>query len=316
MEVYTIVITILLAGALLYYFVTDPLSFLFFMLLLGILFYVLVYFGFLDVQSQPTELDINYTPRPVPQGGAPQPGREIRTPLQEVFYIADNIFTYDQAPNVCKAYGGDIATYDQVEDAYNRGAEWCGYGWTAGGLALFPTQEETWRKLQLEVDPAKRIACGRPGVNGGYFDPAIKFGVNCYGIRPEKPKGANDADKQIASAVARFKRMLDKLSVYPFSGQDWSEYTGISQTIVNAESDIRGLGADIKKGGQTLERSVSDVGGGIVEGTGTTINSVASLVSDAGKNLIEGVGSFGQTLYKSVGRYRPPPSQESNPTSS
>jgi hypothetical protein len=232
MEVYTIVITILLAGALLYYFVTDPLSFLFFMLLLGILFYVLVYFGFLDVQRQPTELDVNYTPTPVPKGGAPQPGREIRTPLQEVFYIADNIFTYDQAPNVCKAYGGDIATYDQVEDAYNRGAEWCGYGWTAGGLALFPTQEETWRKLQLEVDPAKRIACGRPGVNGGYFDnPELRYGVTCYGSKPSKENhdvvGALTATPTSPDAlefdkkVAEFKLDADTIGIMPFNTNKW-----------------------------------------------------------------------------------------------
>jgi hypothetical protein len=64
-----------------------------------------------------------------------------------------------------------LASLEQVIEAYNSGAEWCGYGWTAGGMALYPTQKKTWEELQREVDPGKRTACGRPGVNGGYFDP-------------------------------------------------------------------------------------------------------------------------------------------------
>ena len=29
--------------------------------------------------------------------------------------------------------------------------------------------------------------CGNPGINGGYFaNPDLKFGVNCYGIKPKK----------------------------------------------------------------------------------------------------------------------------------
>jgi hypothetical protein len=318
MEALTVFIGILFLGIVLYFFVSDPISFLFFALLVSVLVYVLVYYGFVTADAKPNELDVNYYPRPIPSGSsangvAPQGARAA---LNEVFYVANNIFTYDQAPAVCKAYGGELADYSQVEDAYNRGAEWCGYGWTAGGVALFPTQESTWRKLQLEVDPAKRIACGRPGINGGYFDPATKFGVNCYGIRPEKGKKGQDMDKAFAAAVARIKGMLDKLNVYPFSKADWSEYSGVSKAIISAEADIRGLGSEIKKGGSTLQQSVGEVGRETVQGTGQAVVSVGGLVTDAGTSILRGIGDIGQEIGKgfgAIGRVRGAATEENPP---
>ena len=43
---------------------------------------------------------------------------------REVFNISNNNYTYEEAQAVCKAYGAELATYDQIEDAYNKGAEW------------------------------------------------------------------------------------------------------------------------------------------------------------------------------------------------
>ena len=42
-------------------------------------------------------------------------------------------------------------------------------------------------KLKSKSKCSKSVNnCGRPGVNGGYFDnPNIKFGVNCYGQKPD-----------------------------------------------------------------------------------------------------------------------------------
>ena len=321
MEALAVFIGIIFLGIVLYFFVSDPISFLFFALLMGVLVYVLVYYGFVTADKKPSELDVNYYPRPVPSGSSVNGngggnGGGARAALNEVFYVANNIFTYDQAPAVCKAYGGEIADYSQVEDAYNRGAEWCGYGWTAGGVALFPTQESTWRKLQLEVDPSKRISCGRPGINGGYFDPATKFGVNCYGIRPKKQAGGQDMDKAFAAAVARIKGMLDKLNVYPFSKADWSEYSGVSKAIISAEADIRGLGSEIKKGGGTLQQSVGEVGRETVQGTGQAVVSAGSLVTGAGASILRGIGDIGQEIGKgfgAIGRVRGTRSEENPP---
>ena len=147
----------------------------------------------------------------------------------EVFHINDQVFTYDEALAVCGAYGGELATLEQIMEAYSKGAEWCGYGWSVGGMALYPTQLETWKRLQQEVDPGKRTFCGRPGVNGGYFDPATKFGVNCFGFKPEgqftppAPVPGVDMTKY-NSMVERFKRMLKTLTLDPYSRNEWSKY--------------------------------------------------------------------------------------------
>jgi hypothetical protein len=132
---------------------------------------------------------------------------------------------------VCAAYGADLASYDQVNEAYSGGAEWCGYGWTQGGMALFPTQQDTWDALQGEADIAKRTGCGRPGVNGGYFNPATKFGVNCYGVKPKDsgtskyptPLPGTDSG-QFNQMVNKFRSMLTKMTVSPFNRTGWSEW--------------------------------------------------------------------------------------------
>jgi hypothetical protein len=105
---------------------------------------------------------------------------------QEVFNINDNLYTYSDAQDICKSYGARLATYDDIEKAYQDGAEWCSYGWSDGQMAYFPTQKATWQKLQ--ANPKFKNNCGRPGVNGGYMgNPNLRFGVNCYGVKP-KPK--------------------------------------------------------------------------------------------------------------------------------
>ena len=148
----------------------------------------------------------------------------------EVFHIYDQAFTYDEAPAVCGAYGAELATLEQIMDSYAKGAEWCGYGWSAGGMALYPTQKETWDRLQQEVDPGKRTFCGRPGVNGGYFDPATKFGVNCFGFKPAgkfnppAPVPGMDMAKY-NSMVERFKRMIKIITLDPYSRNEWSKYS-------------------------------------------------------------------------------------------
>ena len=156
----------------------------------------------------------------------------------EVFNIANNLYTYDDAQAVCSAYGARLATYDEVEDAYQKGGEWCNYGWSDGQMAYFPTQKATWEKLQK--NPDKKNSCGRPGVNGGYMsNPYIKFGVNCYGKKPD-PKADDltkmNANKDVIVPKTADEELLDKkvqfwkdnadklLNVNSFNRDKWSEY--------------------------------------------------------------------------------------------
>jgi hypothetical protein len=100
--------------------------------------------------------------------------------------VSNNLYSYTDANAICKSYGAKLASYDDVENAYNNGAEWCAYGWSENQMAYFPTQKKTWNELQK--NPKHKNDCGRPGVNGGYIgNPEFKFGVNCYGVKP-KPK--------------------------------------------------------------------------------------------------------------------------------
>jgi hypothetical protein len=225
---------------------TDPISFFVIVLLLATLGFILFYFGFIQIKKKQNELDITYTTVPTPEGTPSEssalPSSEIKPRSlggPEVFHIADNVFTYDEARAVCKAYNAELASYSQIEQAYNSGAEWCGYGWSEGSLALFPTQESTWEKLQKEQDPAKRIECGRPGINGGYFDASTKFGVNCYGVKPTQK--ISDA-KQMAAEDASFKRLVgqiqdrvDKLLVSPFNAREWSGASISYSPMVSAQ---------------------------------------------------------------------------------
>jgi hypothetical protein len=102
---------------------------------------------------------------------------------REVFHIANQDYTFEQAKCKCESYNAKLASYDQLVDAYNDGAEWCTYGWSSGQKAYYPTQKCNWEKK----GPEDKLKCGNPGLNGGFFaDPSLKFGVNCYG---KKPKG-------------------------------------------------------------------------------------------------------------------------------
>jgi hypothetical protein len=125
----------------------------------------------------------------------------------EVYNISNNLYSYEDAQAACKSLGARLATYNEIEDAYNNGAEWTSYGWSEGQHAYFPTQKATWESLQKVKGHEHDL--GRPGVNGGYFDnPEIKFGANCYGVKPP----ISDADKALMEAK--------KNRIYPQSPED------------------------------------------------------------------------------------------------
>jgi hypothetical protein len=212
--------------------------------LMGLIVTVLFYYGFIDLErilgvKKETKTE------PAAPAGIPRGGPLVGS---EVFHIAPNQFTYDEAPAVCAAYGAELATLEQIIEAFNQGAEWCGYGWSAGGMALYPTQKKTWDELQREVDPGKRTACGRPGVNGGYFDPMLKFGVNCFGFKPPgeftPPAPLPGVDRtKFNEMVNRFREMLKTLELSPFSRNEWSGYDSniVNKTWTKGQKYIEGF---------------------------------------------------------------------------
>ena len=163
---------------------------------------------------------------------------KIQVEYDEVFNISNNLYTYDDAKAICKSYGARIANYNDIEQAYSSGGEWCNYGWSDGQMAFFPTQKKTWDKLQ--TNEKTKHNCGRPGINGGYIEnPYIKFGVNCFGKKPP----ANDTELNMMNAKqnqivpkTEDEILLDKkvefwkenskklLQINSFNLNQWSEY--------------------------------------------------------------------------------------------
>lgn len=157
----------------------------------------------------------------LPPGGSPQ-----------VFNVSKNKFTFYDAEPLCRALGAELATYEQVKQAWERGADWCNYGWVKGQMAVYPTQNDTWEKLQAGPEE-QRLACGKPGLNGGYFDnPELRFGVNCYGSKPSQSrhdatqiaKGTPQSPGELAfdKKVAAYRSESDSIGILPFSSNKWS----------------------------------------------------------------------------------------------
>jgi hypothetical protein len=178
-----------------------------------------------DYDSAPIESKYTEDVKPtvgkvVPEEGGP-----------EVYNISKNTFTYNDAEPLCKALGAELATYDQVKEAWSKGADWCNYGWTKGQMAVYPTSNETYDTLQKGT-AEQQLACGRPGLNGGYFDnPELRFGVNCYGPKP--PQNKHDQVQAVLSTpvspeehefdkkVAEFKEKAESIGILPFNKHTW-----------------------------------------------------------------------------------------------
>jgi hypothetical protein len=166
-----------------------------------------------------------YQPAPVP---------EIRFKKQ-VFNIPGNYYNYTNAKALCQAYGANLATYKQIEDSYKSGGEWCNYGWSAGQMALFPTQQKTFDTLQNIK--GHENDCGRPGINGGYMiNPQLRFGVNCYGNKPKitseeeelmkttTPYPETAEDIAFQKRVDYWKNKVDDILVSPFNYNTWGSF--------------------------------------------------------------------------------------------
>jgi len=152
---------------------------------------------------------------------------------KEVFSISSNKYTYYDAEPLCKALGAELATYDQVKQAWANGADWCNYGWIKGQMAVYPTSQTTYKKLQ-KGPPEQRLSCGRPGLNGGHFDnPELRFGATCFGVKPPQ----NKHDEKVAAIgipvspdaiefdkkVAQFKGEAENVGILPFNTKVWND---------------------------------------------------------------------------------------------
>lgn len=171
----------------------------------------------LFLYEKPIEKPINEKPKPIKKN--------------EVFNIDNNDFTYKEAQLLCEALGCKLATYGQLIDAYNNGANWCNYGWSADGLALFPIQPKFYD--QIQNDSQLKNKCGKPGINGGFFkNKNLKFGVNCYGPKPDpidsrivySSDNSCNVDKRIIDEYEKRLKSGD-IDVRSFNRNKWSDFS-------------------------------------------------------------------------------------------
>lgn len=157
----------------------------------------------------------------------------------EVFNVSENIYGYQEAEAVCKAFGSKVATYDQIVEAASKGANWCNYGWSADQRILYPVQKSVWQSMLNNYGGAKG-ACGKTwppefaavnfGVQGGYEpNPNMQYGVNCYGVKSAplahesvKQKMMSDKDIAIQNEVARLLANRNNMTILPFNQEVWS----------------------------------------------------------------------------------------------
>jgi hypothetical protein len=182
--------------------------------------------------------NIPTAPPSPPQDHEPRSGMDkvvdkLLPPAKEVFNVSKNNYSYYDAAPLCKALGAELATYDQVKEAWQQGADWCNYGWVKGQMAVYPTQKSSYEELQEGPEDQKGV-CGKPGLNGGFFDnPELKFGVTCVGKKPSQSQ--HDANAIAAGStrpltasgiefekkVMRFKEGSESLGILPFNKDHW-----------------------------------------------------------------------------------------------
>lgn len=153
--------------------------------------------------------------------------------VEEVYHIPKNIYTFDDAKALCKAFDSRLATVEEMQEAKEKGAEWCSYGWTDGQMALYPTQMDTWKNYQ-KIDGHEHD-CGRPGLNGGYIkNPNVRFGVNCYGSKPrirpeeqsklgESPYPLSQEEKETDKRVEFYKKHIPDIMLSPHNYDNWAQ---------------------------------------------------------------------------------------------
>ncbi len=183
----------------------------------------------IDIKVQKEEDGPSIVPTPAPP---PPPVPELRGEKQ-VFHIPGNLYGYEDSKAICKAYGARLASYDEIEDAYEKGADWCSFGWSEGQMAFYPTQMAKYNELQ-EI-PGHEHDCGRPGINGGFIaNPNVRFGINCYGDKPQITKAEvvamqetplyppSRSELEFEESVRAWKRRLRDINVSPFNHDNWS----------------------------------------------------------------------------------------------
>jgi hypothetical protein len=103
----------------------------------------------------------------------------------EVFNVGEYKYTQPEAYEVCASLGASLATAEQVQEAYNNGAEWCAWGHTTTD-PMYPMQRvrqgcaEGKGMIRIFNFNANNITDSWLKSGGG------KLAATCYGIKPPR----------------------------------------------------------------------------------------------------------------------------------
>lgn len=128
---------------------------------------------------------------------------------RELFLIY-NKYNYQEAREVCKIYKGRLATKQDLNDAFNKGANWCSWGWLEGMSVGYPVQEKYW----MAIDKSHKGFCGpTAGLNViESVDPLKKYYVTCFGLKPKQGHKDVKLNKSIQKVVTGANSLLHDIA--------------------------------------------------------------------------------------------------------
>lgn len=145
---------------------------------------------------------------PMPEAAPPVPPA-LPVDKRELFLIY-NKYNYQEAREVCKIYKGRLATKQDLNDAFNKGANWCSWGWLDGQAVGYPVQEKYW----MAIDKSHKGFCGpTAGLNViESVDPLKKYYVTCFGLKPKQGQKDVKLNKKIHKVVVGATSLLHDIA--------------------------------------------------------------------------------------------------------
>ena len=141
----------------------------------------------------------------------------------EVYNIDKQYFKLKDAEAACKHFGGKLASEDDINKAYRKGAHWCNPGWVKEGKVLYPIQSSVYNTFPQKLKDENMCGPG-PGIHEKDNNPDNKYGVNCIGQKP-KPDPSRLITNPIEVPPEKPPESVIDMSnvgVNPYSPNKWS----------------------------------------------------------------------------------------------
>jgi hypothetical protein len=150
---------------------------------------------------------------------------------QEVFHVGNYNKKHEEAAELCKRLGANVATYAQLDEAQKNHANWCSTGWVSDKTnnAFYPITYQieggcgNGRSGIIEFLPDKNWFNKYYSNYESVYkrEGGLQAGVNCFGNKPEETA----ANKMVGRPYE---------PVMPYNKNQWSRYSpGTSPPVVS-----------------------------------------------------------------------------------